>query len=66
MIRTENSDESGEFLMLDKEERILIEAILRKTMKSKTGRQVLEEILGREYVEIGSKLLRQMTGVKER
>ena len=31
-------------------------------MKSKTGRQVLEEILGSEYVEIGLRLLRQMTG----
>jgi hypothetical protein len=63
MIRTENSHESGEFLMLDKKERRLIEAILRKTLKSRTGRQVLEEILGREYVEIGLKLLRQMTGL---
>ena len=62
MIRTENSDKSGEFLMLDKKERRLIEAILRKTLKSKTGRQVLKEILGSEYVEIGLKLLRQMTG----
>jgi hypothetical protein len=62
MIRTENSDESGEFLMLDKKERRLIEAILRKTLKSKTGREVVKEIFGSEYVEIGLKLLRQMTG----
>jgi hypothetical protein len=62
MIRTENSDETSEFLLLDKEERRLIEAILRKTLKSKTGREVLKEILGSEYVEIGLKLLRQMTG----
>jgi hypothetical protein len=63
MIRTENSDKSGEFLMLDKKERKLVEAILRKTLKSKTGRQLLKEILGSEYVEIGLKLLRQMTGL---
>jgi hypothetical protein len=62
MIRTEKSDESGEFLMLDKEKRRLIEAILRKTLKSKTGGQALKEILVSEYVEIGLKLLRQMTG----
>ena len=68
MIDTENNEEIGyhadssEILMLNKEERRLVEAILRKTMKSETGRQVLKEILGKEYVEIGLKLLRQMTG----
>jgi hypothetical protein len=62
MTRTENDAQSGEFLMLDKEERRLIEAILRKTVKSKTGREVLKERLGSEYIEIGLKLLRQMTG----
>jgi len=48
--------------MLYKEERRLVEAILRKTMKSEIGRQVLKEVLGNEYVEIGLRLLRQMTG----
>jgi hypothetical protein len=48
--------------MLDKKGRILVETILRKTMKSTTGRQVLQNLLGRDYVEIGLKLLRQMTG----
>jgi len=48
--------------MLNKEERRLVEAILRKTMKSEIGRQVLKETLGSEYVEIRLKLLRQMTG----
>jgi len=68
LIDTENNEEIGyhadssEILMLNKEERRLVEAILRKTMKSETGRQVLKEILGKEYVEIGLKLLRQMTG----
>jgi hypothetical protein len=62
MIRTKNSDESGEFLMLDKKERILVKTILQRTMKSASGRQVLQDLLGREYVEIGLKLLRQMTG----
>jgi len=48
--------------MLDKEQRRLLAAILRMTMKSETGRQVIKERLGSEYVEIGLKLLRQMTG----
>ena len=68
MIDIEDNEQTGyhagssEFLMLNKEERRLVEAILRNTMKSETGRQVLKEVLGNEYVEIGLRLLRQMTG----
>jgi len=60
MIRTENSDESGEFLMLHKKEPRLIEAILRETLKSKTGRQFPIEKLGSQYMKMGIHLLRQI------
>jgi len=68
MIHSENNDENGyldesrELLMLDKEERRLIAAILRKTMKTEIGRQVLEERLGSEYIKIGENLLKHISG----
>jgi hypothetical protein len=55
-------DENKELLMLDKEERGLVEAILEKAMKSENGRQFFTEKLDSEYVKIGIHLLRQIKG----
>jgi len=53
---------SGELLMLNKKERRLIKAILEKTLKSRTARELLAEKLGSEYIEIGKNLLKEIAG----
>ena len=68
MIESENNDESErlgesrELLMLDKEERRLVAAILTETVKTEIGRQVLKERLGSEYIQIGENLLKHISG----
>ena len=49
-------------MMLNKKERRLIKAILEKTLKSRTARELLAEKLGSEYIEIGKNLLKEIAG----
>ena len=55
-------DETGQLFMLDKKERQLLRLLLSKVIKSVSGRKVLSEKLGPEFVKIGLNLLRQMGG----
>ena len=48
--------------MLNKKERRLIKAILEKTLKSRSARELLAEKLGSEYIEIGKNLLKEIAG----
>ena len=55
-------DESGQMFMLGKMERVLLRELLTKVMKSVSGRKVIAQTLGPEYVKIGIKLLKEMGG----
>jgi hypothetical protein len=55
-------DETGALLMLNKEERRLLKALLAMTLKSKNARSWIEKTLGEEYVTIGERLLKTMGG----
>jgi hypothetical protein len=54
--------DSRELIILEKEQQVLLEAILKAAMTSEIGREAVKQRLGSEYVEIGLNLLRQMTG----
>ena len=55
-------DKTGALLMIDKKERRLVKEILAVTMKSPASRGWIEKKLGKEYLEIGEKLLQSMGG----
>ena len=55
-------EETGEILMLDKRERKLVTLLLDKLLKSKSGRLYIGEKLGMEFLEIGEKLFRELSG----
>ena len=55
-------DETGQMFMLDKKERRLLRELLAKVIKSVSGRKVIAQTLGPEYVKIGLNLLKQMGG----
>jgi hypothetical protein len=52
--------ETGELLMLNKKERILLKTILSKALNSRAGREVITQTIGSEYVLIGKHLLKEM------
>lgn len=55
-------NKSGALLMIDKKERRLVKEILSITLKSKSSRDWIVKKLGKEYLDIGEKLLETMGG----
>jgi hypothetical protein len=47
-------------LMINDKERDLFKVVLAKTLKNESGKDYIVEVLGKEYVQIGKDLLRQM------
>jgi hypothetical protein len=56
-------DKTGALLMIDKKERRLVKDILTVTLKSQSSRDWIIKRLGKEYIEIGEKLLKSMGGL---
>jgi hypothetical protein len=56
------ADKTGALLMIDKKERELVREILAMTLKSPSAREWISKKLGKEYVQIGVKLLKAMGG----
>jgi hypothetical protein len=56
------ADKTGALLMIDKKERELVREILSMTLKSPSAREWISKKLGKEYVQIGAKLLKAMGG----
>jgi hypothetical protein len=56
------ADKTGALLMIDKKERELVRELLAMTLKSPSARDWISKKLGKEYVQIGVKLLRAMGG----
>ena len=56
------ADKTGALLMIDKKERELVREILAMTLKSPSAREWISKKLGKEYVQIGIKLLKAMGG----
>lgn len=56
------ADKTGALLMIDKKERELIRELLSMTLKSPSAREWISKKLGKEYVQIGVKLLKNMGG----
>ena len=53
-------DISSALLMINKDERKLLKALLAITLKSQSSREWIVKKLGTEYLKIGEKLLRIM------
>jgi hypothetical protein len=56
------ADKTGALLMIDKKERELLREILSMSLKSPSAREWISKKLGKEYVQIGVKLLKAMGG----
>jgi hypothetical protein len=56
--------ETGVVLMLNKKERILVKEVLSKTFSSKEAKEVIKKKFGEEYIEIGYRLLKILSGSK--
>jgi hypothetical protein len=56
------ADKTGALLMIDKKERELVRELLSMTLKSPSAREWISKKLGKEYVQIGMKLLKAMDG----
>jgi hypothetical protein len=56
-------DKPSAMLMLDNKERKLLKEILRTTMTSKSARTWIVRKLGKEYIQIGEKLLKTLGGL---
>jgi len=56
------ADKTGALLMIDKKERELLREILAMSLKSPSAREWISKKLGKEYVQIGVKLLKAMGG----
>jgi len=56
------ADKTGALLMIDKKERELVRELLAMTLKSPSAREWISKKLGKEYVQIGMKLLKAMGG----
>jgi hypothetical protein len=56
------ADKTGALLMIDKKERELVRELLAMTLKSPSAREWISKKLGKEYVQIGMKLLKNMGG----
>jgi len=57
--------EPGLFYALNKMERILLRAILRRALSSGAAREFISLNLGEEYIQIGENLLEAMRGQEE-
>jgi len=55
-------DKTGALLMIVKKERELVRELLAMTLKSPSAREWISKKLGKEYVQIGMKLLKAMGG----
>ena len=56
------ADKTGALLMIDKKERELVRELLAMTLKSPSAREWISKKLGKEYVQIGVKLLKAIGG----
>lgn len=56
------ADATGALMMINKKERRLLRELLAMSLKSPSAREWISTRLGREYVDIGDKLLRNMGG----
>jgi hypothetical protein len=56
------ADKTGALLMIDKKERELVRELLAMTLKSPSAREWISKKLGKEYVQIGVRLLKNMGG----
>jgi hypothetical protein len=56
------ADKTGALLMIDKKERELVRELLAMTLRSPSAREWISKKLGKEYVQIGVKLLKAMGG----
>jgi len=56
------ADKTGALLMIDKKERELVRELLAMTLKSPSARDWISKKLGKEYIQIGVKLLKAMGG----
>ena len=54
--------ETGELYLLGKKERRLCRTILAMTLKSKTGREAIIRLHGKEYLQLAETLLPEMGG----
>ena len=54
-------DISSALLMIDKDEKQLLRALLAITLKSRSSRQWIIRKLGNQYLKIGEKLLKVMS-----
>jgi hypothetical protein len=54
------ADRTGALMMINKKERRLIKELLAVTLKSPTAKDWIIKKLGREYIQIGEKLLKAM------
>ena len=59
-IRIGLHDKSGALLMINNKERRLVRNLLAITLKSPNTRKWIEKKLGKEYLEVGEKLLKSM------
>jgi hypothetical protein len=51
---------TGQLFLLGKKERVLVRTILKRAMRSETGRQYVIEKLGAESIAIAEKLIEDM------
>jgi len=56
----DSKSSTGQLFMLSKKERILVKAVLIRSLKSHTGRQFIIDKLGAEYITIGEKLIKDI------
>jgi hypothetical protein len=56
------ADKTGALLMIDKKERELVRELLAMTLKSPSAREWISKKLGKEYVQIGVRLLKNIGG----
>jgi hypothetical protein len=54
------ADRSGALMMINRKERLLIKEILAVTLKSPSAKEWIVKKLGREYLQIGERLLKAM------
>ncbi len=54
------ADKTGALMMINKKERMLIKELLAITLHSPSAKEWIIKKLGREYIEIGEKLLKAM------
>jgi hypothetical protein len=54
------ADKTGALMMINKKERLLIKELLVVTLKSPSAKEWIVKKLGREYIQIGERLLKAM------